>query len=249
MMHLFMMHLVMMHSVILIEKRDITVPNTSFTLEFNAKHAKLTLQMLILLEISLVMLYVFDHFFLGFGKEHHIFNLDEELTIPSWFSSMQLFSIGLLFLMQNFRSPPPKNISLNFLSLVGIGFLFLSLDETIAIHELMTYKLTHISWLPRFKNNMGLWIPIYAGIGSILLILSRQKIIQAWQFYRKELIIFTVGFLMVVMGGVILEIISYEFLRVDELKKWYLLEVTLEECLEMMGSSIMLYAGMLFTLH
>lgn len=223
--------------------------NTSFTLELNAKKAKLIFQILILLEILMVSAYMADHFFLVFGKSHRMIDLDKELTLPSWFSAAQLFCIGMLFLIQNLRLPRPSHVSLKFLSLVGLGFIFLSMDETITIHELMTFKLTHISWLPRFKNNMGLWIPIYTSIGMALLFLSRHKIIQIWQFYRKELIIFIVGFLMVVMGGVMLEIISYEFLRVDELKKWYQLEVALEEGLEMMGASVMLYAGMLFTLH
>ena len=51
------------------------------------------------------------------------------------------------------------------------------------------------------------------------------------------------------LGGVVLEIISYEYLRVNESSNVYLLEVAMEEGLEMIGASFMLYSAMLLALH
>ncbi len=225
------------------------MPNSNFTLKFNAQHAKSAFQILVVIEICLVALYIMDYILLSFGKPHHTLNLDAELTLSSWFSSIQLFFIGVLILIQPLKIPPLKHISLPFLSLIGLGFMFLSLDETIMIHEKLSFRFIPIEWLPRFKNNHGLWIPIYVAIIVAFLIASRQKISDFWRFYRKESIIFSLGVFFFLLGGVVFEIISYEYLLVDALKKWYLLEVAIEEGLEMFGASMMLYAALLLALH
>ncbi len=206
------------------------------------------LQLLIALEICMVILYLLDHHFHTFGKAHSIFDLDGELTLPSWFSSAQLFLIGILFLLQNFRYPLPKNVSLNFLSFVGIGFIFLSLDETVMIHEKINWAFKHFDWLPRFKRGHGLWISIYATAALTFLIMWRKKILGIWQFYPKQLVLFTLGFLMMLTGAVGLEVIGYQYLRVGELRYLYIFEVALEELLEMMGASVILYTAVLFTI-
>ena len=81
------------------------------------------------------------------------------------------------------------------------------------------------------------------------LIVFRKIIINLWQFYRKELIIFSIGMFFFLLGGVVLEIISIEHLFVNRLSKAYLLEVAMEEGLEMIGASFMLYASLLLALH
>lgn len=217
--------------------------------KFSSQQAKFMLQLLIALEICIVSLYLLDHHFHAFGKPHSIFDLDGEMTLPSWFSSAQLFSIGILFLLQNFRYPLPKNVSLKLLSFVGLGFIFLSLDETVMIHEKINWAFRHFDLLPRFKRGHGLWISIYATAALTLLIMWRKKILDVWQFYPKQLVLFTLGFFIILTGAVGLEVIGYQYLRVGELRYLYIFEVAIEELLEMMGASVMLYTAVLFMIE
>ena len=221
----------------------------NLTFRFNAQQAKLVFQTLILFELCMVILYVMDHIFLSFGKSHLIIDLDGELTFPSWFSGIQLFCIGFLLIIQHYKEPRLKNISLWFISLIGIGFMFLSLDEIILFHEKLSLRAVPLDWLPRFKNNNGVWIPIYVALIVTFLIFSRQKIKDLLQYYRNEAAIFSTGLFLFLLGGVVLEIFAYQYLNLNELKKWYMLEVAFEEGLEMMGASVMLYASLLLTLH
>lgn len=223
--------------------------DTTLSISFNSQHAKKLFQTIVLIEVCLVALYLMDHLFLSFGKPHQIIDLDGEMNFPSWLSSIQLFFIGFLLTIQRIKVPQLKHIPLLFLSIVGLSFIFLSLDESISFHEKFNFRFSNVEWLPRFKNNNGLWIPVYLTMIAIFLFFSRRQIADLWQFYRKEITIFSTGMILFLLGGVVLEIISYEYLRIDMLSKAYLLEVAMEEGLEMIGASIMLYASLLLTLH
>lgn len=222
---------------------------STISLSFSPNQARLLFQTLVIFEIFLVALYAMDQIFLMFGKTHHIIDLDGEANFPSWFSSVQLFFIGFLLFIQLFKTPQLKHISISFISLIALSFIFLSLDETIQFHEKFPFWLIPIEWLPRFKDNYGAWIPIYVTMTFTFLIVFRKIIINLWQFYRKELIIFSIGMFFFLLGGVVLEIISIEHLFVNRLSKAYLLEVAMEEGLEMIGASFMLYASLLLALH
>ena len=78
--------------------------------------------------------------------------------------------------------------------------------------------------------------------------MTRKNLFEIWLRHKKECTIFAYGFLTLFFGAVILEILSYQYLRTPEMQNWYLLEVALEEGMEMLGASIMLYAVLLFTL-
>ncbi len=221
----------------------------NLVLNLNKVHAKCAFLSLIMIEFCIVTFYVMNHIFLLFGKPHEIIDLDGELTFPSWFSSIQLFCVGFLLLIRHYKIPQPKRFSQLFLSLVAIGFIFLSLDEAVSFHEKLSFQFISIEWLPRFKNNNGLWIPVYLLLVVSFMLVFRNSIMDLWQYYRKQLTIFAAGLIAFLLGGVVLEIIGYEYLHVDELKTWYLLEVAIEEGLEMFGASLMLYATMLFVLQ
>ena len=108
---------------------------STISLSFSPNQARLLFQTLVIFEIFLVALYAMDQIFLMFGKTHHIIDLDGEANFPSWFSSVQLFFIGFLLFIQLFKTPQLKHISISFISLIALSFIFLSLDETIQFHE------------------------------------------------------------------------------------------------------------------
>ncbi|MES2501646.1 MAG: hypothetical protein V4545_03490 [Pseudomonadota bacterium] len=223
--------------------------DTTLSLSFNPHHAKKLFQTIVAFEVCLVILYLMDHLLLSFGEPHQMIDLDKEMNFPSWFSSVQLFFIGFFLLLQLFKIPKVEHFPISFICIIALGFIFLSLDESISFHENLTFKFVSVEWLPRFKNNHGLWIPIYLAMIVTFLFSSRKLIVDLWKHYRKELIIFSTGMISFLIGGVVLEIISYEYLRFNESSKAYLLEVAMEEGLEMIGASFMLYASLLLALH
>ena len=219
------------------------------TFKFNKCHLNQLLKLLIVFEFLLVSLYLMNDYFHLFKRYHHILDLDAEQTAGSWFSSCQFFLIGVSLLVNNFKDLSPNPTSCKFLTLIGLGFIFLSLDEAATIHESISASLQHIAWMPRFKGQQGLWIPLYAVLGLGLLWLTRKNLFKIWIRHKKECTIFIYGFLTLLFGAVVLEIISYQYLRTPQMQNWYLLEVALEEGLEMLGASIILYAVLLFTLN
>ena len=220
----------------------------NITFKFNKHHLNQLVKLLIAFEVLLVSLYLMNEYFHLLKHHHHILDLDAEQTIASWFSSCQLFLIGVFLLINNFRAHSPNPTSCKFLTLIGFGFMFLSLDESASIHESISASLQHVAWMPRFKDQQGLWIPVYAVLGLGLLWLTRKKLLEIWLRHKMECTIFIYGFLTLLFGAVVLEIISYQYLRTPEMSDWYILEVALEEGLEMLGASTLLYAVLLFTL-
>ena len=193
-------------------------------------------------------MYLLNNVYQVFNHQHRMFNLDAEQTISAWFTSILLFLIGFIFIINIFKQPPPYQKSIIFLIFMGTSFIFLSMDEAVSFHEFITYSLVKVNWLPRFKNNHGIWIPIYGGLMILMICLLRKYIQECWMRHRKEAFLFSLGFSLILVGGVLLEIISYQYLRADAYKNVYLIEVAFEEGFEMLGACIMLYATLLFTL-
>jgi len=186
--------------------------------------------------------------------EHPIsFNLDEEANLPSWFSSMQLFLIGLVFwikgLQSNYEAPP----STLFLKLIGSGFIYLSADEVSQFHEKIGWRIRLYEDLynivPHFKGGHGLWISIYGFIASVLILIFYKDIINTLKRYRQASIIMIAGLITALMGGVFFEVIGYDLRSADSTSIYYVYEIGAEEFLEMLGFSIVLFGATLMLIH
>lgn len=213
------------------------------------KDAKKILIGLLTIEIFFVTIYGFIAFFdSSIIVLKIIFNLDNEGSLPAWFSSIQLFLIGLAFLTKSriidkYHSPSPY-----FFLIMGLGFMFLSADEAVAIHEKITVILKNYDAMPRFRGNHGIWIFVYLSIAILLLVSHFKYVTTMWNSYRKETIILGIGMTGIICGGVILEIVSYQFLRTGLTPIGYATEVIAEEFLEMFGATIVLYGAILILL-
>ena len=84
--------------------------------------------------LILETLFVIAHFLLPGSK---LFDLDLEFTIPAWFSSLQLAAIGLAaFVAFEGERACERRPALYWLWIpLGLGFLYLSADEVLALHE------------------------------------------------------------------------------------------------------------------
>ena len=183
---------------------------------------------------------------------HHptqFFDLDGEANLPAWFSSIQLFVIGQAFLLKGLQINSKTQLSRFFFYLGCLGFILLSADEAARIHETLNGVLQHVHLLPRFKDGNGIWIAIYILIGAALFFITSREILAMWNCYRRATLIMAMGVGVALFGGVVLEIVSYQYLRSGSTQLLYFIEVAFEEFFEMSGASITLYGALLMLTH
>lgn len=217
-------------------------------INFTKNHAKKLLYRLVFFEITLVLIYVAN----VLSKHqviiiHRLFDLDKEMNIPTWFSCLQLFLIGILLLFlcrYHERKKPPTSL---FVSLFGLIFIFLSLDEFSKIHENVTRILVKVEWIPRFHGNHGIWIFLYLILGMIIVLATFRNISAMFKHYRRESLIIFVGMVIFLFGAVGMEIIGYYLKSKKDLLFLYTAEVGIEEFCEMLGGSIILYGTILYS--
>ena len=206
--------------------------------------AKLVLT-LVAMEVALALAYFLA---MSVGKNSAImllFNLNGEKTIPCWFSAMQLMVIGLVFLFSKSWGKIDQIKNSGFLLLVGLGFLFLSMDEATGFHQVMNARLRQFEWSPRlFSGNHGIWMPIYFGIAIVVAGAGFRTVISIARVYPFQFLVLVAGFIVFVIGGVGMQAINFLFLDAYKGTFVYSLEIIFEEILEMLGASIMLYGAL-----
>ncbi|MHA6247757.1 hypothetical protein ACXYMU_07465 [Pontibacter sp. CAU 1760] len=209
----------------------------------NAEKAKWMLFGLFAFELLLTLFFVASAVFPIPENINRLFDLDGEGTIPAWFSAIQLFTVGLVFLSSSQWTKISLITNSWFLNLAGLGFIFLSMDESAGIHERITGLLEDEHWAPKFEGEYGTWIYVYALIAVMLVGLGIRTILSFFKAYPTQSLILALGMTMFLAGGVGLEIISYWYLRGTESVLYYKIEVALEELLEMAGITVVLFGG------
>jgi hypothetical protein len=167
------------------------------------------------------------------------FDLDEEGNIPSWFSSAQLLSIGvLMWCVASLQAAGGRPSRLS-LFVIGGCFVFFSMDEAIVIHErLKTYF--------EGDDNYRAWMMIYVVIGAAIFLATRRDVLATWHLYRRPALLMIAALGLVVLGGLGLEIVDVEVTDPHPEKTFLNRSaVMLEEWLEMLGATIILYAVIL----
>jgi hypothetical protein len=168
------------------------------------------------------------------------FNLDDEGTLPAWFSSAQLLILSMAAAMRAVQCGPDGR---RFYGLMASVYLFFSADETVSFHEALTKifkRFAEYYWpLPLHK---GVWMGIYPAVLFGLLWLTRRGLSD---FLKEKTgrTAYLLGASAFVTGGVVFEIGGY-YLRAMGLERSVLMvsEIVMEEGLEMVGLTIMLYA-------
>ena len=177
---------------------------------------------------------------------HALFDLDAESTIPTWFSSMQIFVIGATLLLASRWTPSSSRPSPASLVAAGIAFVLLSMDEASEFHEKLSWLLgNRFEALPRFRTGYGIWMYIYAPIALAVLFALRRDLAGAWRGHGRECRIVLLGVALVLFGAIGLESFGYLFLRDDLRSVGYRAEVVVEELFEMLGMSVVLYGTLL----
>lgn len=180
------------------------------------------------------------------------FDLDQDGSIPSWFSSLQYVGLAVaLFSVANRKTV--RGVSVRFLNILSLLMAFLGLDEAVEIHEQFTeaMKVLKFGWLRSVSltGDHGTWIFFYALAGVGLLLLVYKDLLVVWSAYRREALIVAVGGVLLVMGEVGLEVLSYLFLRTPATGMLYNLEVLFEEGAALLGMSVVFYGGLMFLMQ
>jgi hypothetical protein len=206
------------------------------------KHAARLLQTLIAIESLFVIFYAIDTFL----REkvwllHALFDLDGEANIPTWFSSCQLFLIGVIMFLPGVVRRKAERPSRPFLLVLSVCFLILSLDETAQLHERITQWIgrRYIDWLPEFIRGSAPLIVSILAVVVFILRLALRDLSAIWRWSPRLSLWAMAGVCISGFGGVVMEAIGYKFLQYGSLL--YKVEVAIEESMEMLGVSLILY--------
>ena len=188
------------------------------------------------------MIYLVNALTGGFSmKFTEVFDLDLENSLPNWYSSLQLFAVaGLFAIFARCRFDRRSARAWALLALPVI-FLALSIDEVAEIHEWAGLKVDELL-LPRGDTPFvltGLWmfvigVPFLAALVS--LIHSVRVFFKATPHVASKMVVGT----LVLMGGAagVETLVNF----VPWKSTAHVLEVALEESLEMVGVTIILWA-------
>lgn len=185
-----------------------------------------------LLGIALVL--VFMHLlgeWLGPSLVMIHFDMGEESTVPTWWSSVQLLLLAVLLVLLaiTLRREGTQG---KVLWVAALAFAFFSVDEVVMIHESITGFMKRFEAVPRFPGDYGIWILVYGVVGLVLLVWAIPGLVALRRRYRRESIGFAIGALIFIGGGVGVELVGY----------FTESRVLLEESMEIVGVAIMAWA-------
>lgn len=204
----------------------------------SAKPSKLFFALFVF-ELALAIAYLYSSQVIPTSALSHWVNLDEEKNIPAVFSALQLMFVGIVLIKM--RTLSPQLIAVGFLFIIGWLFIFLGIDEGLQVHERITRYFKHLDWLPRFEGNHGAWVLPYVIIALAIFVFSLKPIFALLKHETKHSLIMGAGMLVFLGSALGLEIISYLYIRGQELPAiYYIAQVAAEEFGEMLGISIVL---------
>lgn len=163
------------------------------------------------------------------------FNVDAETNLPSWYSSTLLAVAGLSALELGRRMIVERAPWRWHWTVIGLGFLYLSLDELVSLHEYLAVGL-----VPEVGPLTSPWVVIAVPL-ALAAALFYVKFLLA-QPRRTSGLLLLAGFLYV-FGAAGFEMIASEMasLGVDPAGMLYGTTQHVEEAFEMTGVSILVY--------
>jgi hypothetical protein len=205
--------------------------------------------LLFVIDIGLAMFPLVD-FWAGspFGRLRSVFNLDREHTIPTWYSSMQWFCAAVLFAL--FAVYGYRSRLRGWLPVAAIALLCLacSVDEITAIHEFLGMISDRLfqggSRQGTALWNTGMW-PFVIGIPVLIVVtvlvhVMRQVFAATASGALWKLI---AGFAIMFTGALAIELGANLISVAPDSRGLVLGQVVLEEFLEMLGVTFIVWSG------
>jgi hypothetical protein len=204
------------------------------------------LQSLIAIESVFVVVYAIDALLREkYWLLHGLFDLDGEANIPTWFSSCQLFLVGVTLFLPGVIRHKAERPSRPFLLILSACFLILSLDETAQLHERITQWIgrRYMDWLPEIIWGSALLTVSILAVAIFILRMALRDLSAIWRWSPRSSLLAMAGVCISGFGGVVMEAIGYKFLQYGS--PLYKVEVAIEESMEMLGASLILYFTLL----
>lgn len=163
-------------------------------------------------------------------------SLNTEASLPAWWSSFQFVLLGVTLWLSALREfSANRRAAGRTLAIGAVCAVYFGIDEGVAIHEAITVALVDQDWVPRFNGEFGVWIFAYAAIALVVLVVSWRGLMSLFETDRINTLAIAAGAALFVVGGVVIEVIGYSFPSHAE--------VVIEEALEMVGVSVMLWGA------
>jgi hypothetical protein len=177
----------------------------------------------------------------------NLFNLRNEGTLPTWYSSMQWFCAGamfVLFAIHALRSRMRGALSIAALALACSAF---SIDEVAKIHELLGSVAN--SLMDRPLREVGLWAtglwPVVVGIPAIVVLAITVRGTRHIFLARtsRALVLLIIGFAVMLTGAVIVELGVNLLDETGPRGGSFLIQVVVEELMEMLGATCVVWSA------
>ena len=171
------------------------------------------------------------------SDQSRLFNIDQEVNIPTWFVGFLTLYTGLLAGI----IASTEKVRGNWLHFwwrgLAIIFVYISLDEVSGLHELVIDPIRNSFDLPPWLYQA--WIVVgLALVGLFGLIYS----VFLWKVPRLVAFYFILAGIVYVGGAVGVEAIGGYSLSTQGLSDWYIELAHIEEFMEMMGVVLAMYA-------
>jgi hypothetical protein len=214
----------------------------------SARRIPLLIAMLFAADLMLAIIPVLD-FAIGrpFQLLSNVFNLGNEGTLPTWYSSMQWFCAGAMFVLfatHALRSRMRGALSIAVLALACSVF---SVDEVAKIHELLGSVANAL--MDRPLREVGLWAtglwPFVVGIPAIVVLAITVRGTRHIFMARtsRALVLLIVGFAVMLTGAVVVELGANLLDATGPRDGSFLTQVVLEEFMEMVGATCVVWSA------
>lgn len=190
-------------------------------------------------DLVLPILYL-GSFALPDGFLRDFFDLDAEKNLPTWYSSIQLFLVGFLFLVLTDKFFKSKSEGAWAFVALALTFLALSLDEFAGIHEYIGVVSDVLLPGGDRRNTVfaetGIWMFLIA-IPFLVFMLYMVAVLRRYINDIKIIRKYTVGLVVFVISAAGIEMLS-NFAHAGA----EVLQIVAEECGEMLGVTVILWA-------
>lgn len=190
-------------------------------------------------DLALGLIFLVDA---SFGEPTRLFDLEEEANVPAWYASAQLLVVALLLGLYASVHFERSKMDAWLLATLPLVFLGLSIDETAGIHEWIGYRTDALLPGGSRDNTLfektGIWM-IVLGLPFVAFIFFAFRRLRHYCRPVSVRLRYATGFILFVSGAVGVEV-AVNFVETDS--QAHVVQVLLEEMLEMVGVTTMLWA-------
>lgn len=139
------------------------------------------------------LLVVLAHFLLK--SKYGFFDLDGEQNLNSTYSGLKLMVIAALVAVQFLIAwrIKEKMSKIIIWGLVALSFIYLGLDEMVALHERAGFVMNNLTGLTGFKGASFNWIIYYSPLIILALVVYAKLLFMLWQEEKTAFVFILIG--------------------------------------------------------